>query len=143
MRKTVADVLEDLDIEVQSLASKATVFEAITFLQVHNLGAVAVVDDGSLVGIFSERDYARKVALSDRDADETTVGEVMTPYPFAVTPDQALDDCAEFMIDGNFRHLPVLKDGELVGVVSVIDVLHAYVRNQATLILDLEQYADR
>ena len=140
MKRTVASLLDERDHETWSIAPTATVYEALQALQEHNIGAIVVVDDDHLVGIVSERDYARKVVLAERSSRETLVRDIMTPNPFTVSVDQTVDDCMQMMTDGEFRHLPVLDNGRLAGVVSMLDVVKAVMQNQASLIVDLERY---
>ena len=105
-----------------------------------NIGAVLVVDDGQLSGIFSERDYARKIVLQGRHSDDTLVREVMTPRVITIEPDQRLDECMVIMSDKHIRHLPVMENGELIGIISINDVVTAIIRDQKTRIDSLESY---
>ena len=140
MKRTVAKLLEDREREMWSIAPTATVFEALELLAEHNIGATVVIEEGNLVGIVSERDYARKVILAGMSSRETLVRDIMTPNPSTISIDQTVDDCMKIMTEGGFRHLPVLDDGELAGVVSIVDVVRAVMHNQASLIADLERY---
>ena len=140
MKRTVAKLLEDREVEMWSIAPTATVFEALELLAEHNIGATVVIEEGNLVGIVSERDYARKVILAGMSSRETLVRDIMTPNPSTISIDQTVDDCMKIMTEGGFRHLPVLDDGELAGVVSIVDVVRAVMHNQASLIADLERY---
>ena len=140
MKRTVAKLLEDRESEMWSITPTATVFEALELLAEHNIGATVVVEEGNLVGIVSERDYARKVILAGMSSRETLVRDIMTPNPSTISIDQTVDDCMKIMTEGGFRHLPVLDDGELAGIVSIADVVRAVMHNQASLIADLERY---
>jgi len=119
MKRTVAKLLENRESEMWSITPTATVFEALELLAEHNIGATVVVEEGNLVGIVSERDYARKVILAGMSSRETLVRDIMTPNPSTISIDQTVDDCMKIMTEGGFRHLPVLDDGELAGIVSI------------------------
>ena len=140
MKQTVGSVIEERGREIWSIAPTATVYRALQVLAEHNIGAVIVMDGETLVGIISERDYARKVILAERSSRDTLVREIMTPNPYTVQATQTVEDCMQLMLDGNFRHLPVLRDSTVIGVVSVVDILEAVAQNQASLIVDLERY---
>jgi len=104
-----------------------------------NIGALVVVDkNGDLCGVMSERDYARKVILESRASAETTVGTIMTAEVTTVDSQTTVDRCMELMTNGKFRHLPVIDDGKLVGLVSIGDVVRSVIEGQQSLIVDLE-----
>jgi CBS domain-containing protein len=126
--------------DVYSLAPTATVFEALTLMAEKNVGALLVVDAGKLVGIFSERDYARKVMLVGKSSRETQVCEIMTPKVVCIGPHQTTGECMALMTEKHIRHLPVLEDGELVGVISIGDVVRDVVEEQRFTIRQLEKY---
>ena len=140
MKTTVGSLFDEQDREVWSVTPTATVFETLEVLAEHNIGAIIVMEDGKLVGILSERDYARKVILAERSSRDTKVSEIMTANPQTVSAAQTVDDCMKIMTDGGFRHLPVVDDGNIIGVVSMNDVVRAIVKNQASVIDDLERY---
>jgi len=140
MRKTVRHILDDKGSDVWSIDTDASVFEALEFMAEKNIGAVIVVHAGEFVGIMSERDYARKIILMSRHSKETLVSEIMTPDPLCVGPSETVADCMELMTDNRFRHLPVLEDGELVGLISIGDVVRAVIDEQRFLIDQLESY---
>ncbi|GAB2592302.1 CBS domain-containing protein [Spirosoma areae] len=123
-----------------SVSSDQTVLEALKLMAEKNIGAVLVVDKGILTGIFSERDYARKIVLKDRHSDDTLVADVMTPNVITIEPEQSLDDCMVIMSDKHIRHLPVMDKGELMGIISINDVVTAIIRDQKTRIDSLESY---
>lgn len=123
-----------------SVQSEETVLDALRLMAEKNIGAVLVVDNGVLTGIFSERDYARKVILKGRHSDGTKVAEVMTPNVITIEPDQQLDECMVIMSDRHIRHLPVMDKGELIGIISINDVVTAIIRDQKTRIDSLESY---
>jgi CBS domain-containing protein len=140
MQKTVGQLLAAKGTDVWTIAPDATVFDAVRLLADKNIGALVVVEDGSVCGIISERDYARKIMLLDRDSRDTKVAEIMTSDVKTVTKDRTVSQCMTFMTDLHIRHLPVVEDGELVGLISVGDIVKAVIAEQAFLIQALEQY---
>ncbi|AYO54074.1 MULTISPECIES: CBS domain-containing protein [Acinetobacter] len=138
---TVAQVIQDkIGREVYTISPSATVLEAITLMANKGIGAVVVTEDNKLVGILSERDYTRKIALMQRTSDHTTVAEIMTSKVISVTPSHTVEQCLELMTDGHLRHLPVLEEGVLVGFVSIGDLVKATMEDQKKLIDQLQQY---
>lgn len=126
---------------VYSVASADMVYDALQLMADKNIGAVLVIDADELVGIFSERDYARKGILQGRSSRETPVHEVMTSKLITIEPEQKLEDCMVIMSERHIRHLPVLeKDGTLTGIISINDVVSAIIRNQKVQINSLESY---
>ncbi len=123
-----------------SVTSDQTVLEALKLMAEKNIGAVMVVDEDKLTGIFSERDYARKIILQDRHSDDTPVSDVMTPNVITIEPDQRLEECMVIMSDRHIRHLPVIEEGKLIGIISINDVVAAIIRDQKTRIASLESY---
>lgn len=123
-----------------SVSSDQTVLEALKLMAEKNIGALLVVDKGRLTGIFSERDYARKIILKDRHSDDTRIAEVMTASVITIEQEQSIDECMVIMSDKHIRHLPVLNKGELVGIISISDVVTAIIRDQKTRIDSLESY---
>ena len=123
-----------------SVSSGQSVLEALQLMAEKNIGAVMVIDDGKLTGIFSERDYARKIILQDRHSDDTPVADVMTPNVITIEPEQRLDECMVIMSDRHIRHLPVMEEGTLIGIISINDVVAAIIRDQKTRIASLESY---
>lgn len=140
MQKIVAHILERKGQEIWSVSTASTVFDALSAMADKNIGALVVVDDGEVVGIVSERDYARKVILEGKESRDTPVGAIMTPDPVTVTRDASVQSCMELMTDNRFRHLPVMDGDELVGVVSIGDVVRAVIEEQTFLIDQLEGY---
>lgn len=123
-----------------SVRSDQTVLDALRLMADKNIGAVLVVDQNVLTGIFSERDYARKIILKDRHSDDTQIAEVMTASVITIGPDQTLDECMVIMSDKHIRHLPVMDNGTLIGIISINDVVSAIIRDQKTRIDSLESY---
>jgi CBS domain-containing protein len=123
-----------------AVTSGQTVLDALKLMAEKNIGAVLVVDEGQLTGIFSERDYARKVILKDRNSGDTRISEVMTSVVITIEPQQSIEECMFLMSDKHIRHLPVMDKGKLVGIISINDVVTAIIRDQKTRIDSLESY---
>jgi len=123
-----------------SVGSQQTVFEALQFMADKNIGAVLVIDDGVLAGIFSERDYARKVVLEGRSSQTTLVRDVMVSSLITIEAHEPLDRCMQLMTDNRIRHLPVLASDQLIGVISIGDVVRQMIIEQRQLIEQLEAY---
>jgi CBS domain-containing protein len=119
----------------------ASAYAALELMAEHDVGALLVLEDGGkLVGVFSERDYARKVILKGRSSRETTVGELMSANPITVSPEAGLQECMVLMTNNHVRHLPVKDNGEVLGVVSIGDVVSAIMKKQESTIHQLESY---
>ena len=140
MQKTVARLLERKGEQVWTVAPDATVFEGLQLLSHHGIGALPVVEDGHLIGIVSERDYARKVTLMDRAAESTLVRNIMTTHVHTVRRDTTTAECMELMTSKRIRHLPVVEHDTLIGLVSIGDVILAVIEEQRFLIEQLESY---
>ena len=140
MIRTVQGLLGEKGNDVFGIAPQATVYDALNLMNAHNIGAVVVLEDERLVGILSERDYARKVILLDRASQETLVSEIMTSEVETVSRDDSIDRCMELMTAGHFRHLPVVDGDTVIGIVSIGDVVKAVIERQRALIGDLERY---
>lgn len=123
-----------------SVSPEKTVLEVLEVLSRHNIGAVLVMDGAKLVGIFSERDYARKGIIQGRKAPGTPVSDVMTPDVITVAPEHSIEECMQIMSSKKFRHLPVVDNGNIVGVLSIGDIVTAIIREQEARIQSLEQY---
>ena len=136
----VKDILRNKGDQIWSVSADATVRDALQEMADKNIGAVLVMDRGHLAGIFSERDYARKVVLQGRRSDETLVREVMTSQVVGVRPDDTVDECMAIMTDRRIRHLPVVEGGEVSGIVSIGDVVKSIISEQQFLIEQLELY---
>jgi CBS domain-containing protein len=140
MKKTVQSIIDTKGSDIWSIESDASVLEALEFMADKNIGAVLVTDDGELVGIMSERDYARKIILMSRQSSETKVRDIMTPDPVCVSLSHTVAECMQLMTDRHFRHLPVVDDGDLAGLISIGDVVRAVIEEQQFLIDQLESY---
>src|SRR5512142_499751 len=119
---------------------KTTAYEALEFMAEKKIGALLVVEDGRLTGVFSERDYARKVILKGKSSRSTTVGELMSSPPICGCPELTIRDCMAIMTDNHIRHLPIMDQGAIVGLVSLGDVVKAVVSEQDSTIQTLENY---
>jgi CBS domain-containing protein len=137
---TVRDILQGKGRDVLTIAPDATVYEALKIMAEKNVGALIVLEGGSVAGIMSERDYARKVILHGRSSREIQVGEIMTSKVYYVRPQQDIHECMEEMTDKHVRHLPVLEDERLVGIISIGDVVKAIIADQESTIKLLESY---
>lgn len=126
--------------EVYTVPPDATVFEALRLMAEKNIGAVLVTADGALVGILSERDYARKMVLHGKNSRETYVREIMTDEVVSVAPTWSCGDCMALMTERHVRHLPVLDEGQLIGIISIGDVVRAVVTEQQSTISTLQSY---
>ena len=126
---------------VYSVHPESTVYEFLKVLVDKNVGALVVVDKDQFLGIFSERDYARRVILKGRASKETTIREIMTEHPITVTEDDTIEDCMYKMTDKRIRHLPVVDDkGRLIGLISIGDVVKYIIDEQKNIIENLECY---
>ena len=140
MQKNVRNVIDAKGQDVWSIDANISVFEALEVMADKNVGALVVTTGGELSGILSERDYARKVILLDRGSKETKVSEIMTSDPVTVSPTDSVTDCMQVMTDRRIRHLPVVEDGALVGVISIGDVVRHVIDEQKFMIDQLESY---
>lgn len=129
--------------QVLSVLPGATMLEALTLMAEHNVGALLVVDNEQLVGIVTERDYARKIALAGRSSQTTPVKDVMSSQVITVTPSWTADQCMVLMDEKHIRHLPVIENDKLVGVISIRDAVKAIIAEQQFTIRELENYITR
>ena len=137
---TVKQLLESKDNNVWSLSPETTVFEGLQFMAEKNIGALLVTRDDKLIGIFSERDYARKVILKGKASKDTTIGELMTKEVIYTTPEDSLDECMALMTAKHIRHLPILNNGKLIGLLTLGDLVKQIMSNQEFKIQELEKY---
>lgn len=138
--KKISALLREKGSRVWSVTPDSSVYDAIALMADKNVGAVLVMKDDRLVGILSERDYARKVILAGRSSHKTQVSEVMTSRVIYVEPSEKVDECMALMTDKHIRHLPVMSGGELVGLVSMGDLVKALIEEQQFVIQQLEHY---
>ncbi|MBI3061060.1 MAG: CBS domain-containing protein [Deltaproteobacteria bacterium] len=137
---TVRDILRAKGNQIWSVSPDATVFSALELMAEKNTGALVALDGESLAGIFSERDYARKVILKGKASKETSVREIMTSEVTTVRPSQSVDECMVLMTDKRIRHLPVFEGENLVGLISIGDVVKAVISEREFVIKQLESY---
>jgi CBS domain-containing protein len=137
---TVNHLLKVKGTEVFSVTPQDSVLHAIEVMATRHVGALLVLNQGSLVGIISERDYARKVILKNRSSHDTPVGDIMTSPAISVTPEDTVHRCMELMTEGRFRHLPVVKNGRVLGILSIGDLVKAVIQEQSEHIEQLERY---
>ena len=137
---TVRDMIRRKGTEVFTIAPEATVLDALNIMAEHNIGALLVMSEGEMVGIISERDCIRKVDVMGRNARDTKINEIMTSNVFTVEANQPLEECMSLMIEKNFRHMPVCEGKELLGILSVRDVLKEVIEVQQSMLSQLERY---
>jgi CBS domain-containing protein len=138
--KTVRDILIVKGRDVWTVDLEATVFEALSRMAEKEVGALMVMDGAKLVGIISERDYARKIVLLGRTSPNTLVKEIMTSHVAYTHLDQSIEECMAIMTDKRIRHLPVIEEGKLVGVISIGDLVKSIISDQKFIIEQLERY---
>ena len=137
---TVRNLLQTKGNAVYTVSPETSVYEALEELENNNMGSLVVVENGILIGIFTERDYARKVILKGRSSKDTHVRDIMTERPVYVTPDSTIEECMQLMNSKSFRHLPVLDNNQLVGVISIGDLVKYIIREKDFIIENLEHY---
>lgn len=140
MSETMASVLKTKGNAIWSIAPDATVYDAIALMATKGIGALLVLSGGRLEGIISERDYARKVILEGRSSKDTLVREIMTHPVVTVTPDDTVDICMKIVTERRIRHLPVLDRDNIVGIVSIGDLVRTTIAVQAETIEHLHTY---
>ncbi len=140
---TVKQLLQGKGHDVWSLGPEDSVYDAIELMANKEVGALVVTDGDSLVGVLSERDYARKVVLQGRSSKGTKIKEIMTSRVAYARPEQTVEECMALMTDKRIRHLPVMDGDELLGVISIGDLVKAIIEEQQHVIEQLEQYISR
>lgn len=140
MISTVRQILQNKSPEVWSVSPETTVLDALKLMAEKDIGAVLVMDGEKLVGVFSERDYARKVPLLGHSAEATQVKELMTPDVYCVGPHQTVQECMALMTAKRIRHLPVVENNKVIGIVTIGDVVKAVISDQALLLEEMEHY---
>lgn len=140
MIKTIAKVLQNKGHQVWTISPDNTVYEALELMVEKEIGALVVMQDDRVVGIFSERDYARKVALRGLNSQKTKVSQVMTEMIHSITPEHSVEEGLSLVTESRSRHLPVLSDDRLVGVVSIGDLVKASLAEKDFVIKELKSY---
>ena len=138
--RTIEQLLEDKGSEVWSIQPEASVLEALALMAEQRIGALLVIDDTGPVGLISERDYARCVALKGKNSRDTRVREIMTSHVVCVTPDQTVEEAMALMTERRVRHLPVIDGGLVLGIVSIGDLVKSIISDQKFIIEQLEHY---
>jgi CBS domain-containing protein len=139
----VKDILRDKGNTVYSVESTIMVIRAIELMCEKNIGGLLIVDNGKLEGIFTERDYARKLILKGKSSMNTPISELMTKNPFTIAPDNTIEDCMDMMTSRHIRHLPVVEGDKLIGIISIGDVVKHIIEEQKDIIEHLENYISR
>ena len=140
LTSTISAILKNKSGEVWSTTPATSVYEAIEMMAEREVGALPVMEQGQLRGILSERDYARKIILMGRSSKETPVSDIMTANPTTVTPQQTVADCMRIVTDKRIRHLPVVENGKLTGMISIGDLVNWVISEQEQTIRHLEAY---
>jgi CBS domain-containing protein len=138
--QTVSQLLKLKGNQIFSVAPHESVLRAIEIMATRYVGALLVMNEGTLLGIISERDYARKVILKNRSSHDTPVSDIMTSPAISVSPEDTVHHCIQLMTEGRFRHLPVMKAGRVVGMLSIGDLVKAVIQDQTEHIQQLERY---
>ncbi len=138
--RRVKQILATKGNEIWSIEPDATVYDAIHLLAEKGIGALLVMEGDELIGVISERDYARQIILKDKSSRKTLVRDIMTSKVITSEPNQEIADCMSMMTEKRIRHLPVVEGGRVVGVVSIGDVIKAVIAEQRATIVDLEKY---
>jgi CBS domain-containing protein len=138
--KTISQFLDQSNRPVYSVGPNATVREALEVMAQQNIGALLVLDDDSLAGIFSERDYARKVVLKGKSSSEAKVSEIMTSKVITINTKHTIDQCMQIMTDNHIRHLPIVNDENVMGLISIGDVVREMIAYQKSMIEQLQSY---
>jgi CBS domain-containing protein len=138
--QTVSQLLQSKGSQIFFVGPQDSVRQAIEMMATRHVGALLVMQEGALLGIISERDYARKIILKNRNSNDTTVTDIMTAPAISVGPRDTVHHCMQVMTQGRFRHLPVLDAGRVIGMLSIGDLVKAVIQDQSTHIEQLEKY---
>ncbi len=126
--------------ELITIKPDATVFEGLTLMMQHNISAILIVENDNLKGIFTERDYARKIALQGKTSKEVILHEVMTTDLITVSPEDSIENCMQIMTNKHIRHLPIVENQQLQGIISIGDLVKLVIEDQKQTIVELESY---
>ena len=138
--KKVQQIFNTKPLEIYSVSANTSVLEALKLMTEKNISAVLIVEDEQLLGIFTERDYARKIVLQGKASKDTPISEAMTANPITVTVTDSIDLCMQIMTDKHIRHLPVVAESKAVGMISIGDVVKFIIADQKQTISQLEDY---
>ncbi|ATP57770.1 histidine kinase [Pedobacter ginsengisoli] len=138
--KTVQQILSTKSVQIFSVTENSSVLEALQMMMEKNVSALLIVENDKLQGIFTERDYARKIILYGKSSAETPIKEVMTANPITILPTDSIDMCMQLMTDKHIRHLPVMHENKLLGMISIGDVVKFIIEDQKQTISQLESY---
>ncbi|MCG6974525.1 MAG: CBS domain-containing protein [Desulfobacterales bacterium] len=138
--RCVKDILQEKGTQVYAISPDATVYEALQLMADKNVGALMVMEGDTAVGLISERDYARKIVLKGRFSKDVPVREIMTADVIRVGPDDDVEYCMELMTDKRVRHLPVFKNDQLIGIISIGDIVNTIIKHKEEIIEQLENY---
>ena len=138
--KTVQQILHTKPVQIYSVTPTTSVLDALKMMTEKNISALVIMDEGSLLGIFTERDYARKIILQGKSSKDTPISEAMTMSPIIVWPTDSIDLCMQIMTEKHIRHLPVVKDNTTCGMISIGDVVKFIIADQKQTISQLESY---
>ncbi len=136
----VRNILQSKEVNIFSVTPNILVYNALEIMVEKNISSLMVIEDDKLIGIFTERDYARKIELKGKLSRETSIGEIMTGNLITVSPDSTIDECMQLMSGKFIRHLPVLENNKVVGLVSIGDVVRYIIEEQKFIIENMEHY---
>jgi CBS domain-containing protein len=136
----ISSILHQKPFALWMVSPQTTVFDAIKLMAEKNIGALPVVSGGTLAGIFTERDYTRKIALAGKSSKDTQVWEIISKNVTSVTPDESVEECMKLMTENRVRHLPVVQNRELIGIISIGDLVNWIISAQNATIEQMEQY---
>jgi CBS domain-containing protein len=142
MKVTLSEILDSKGREVWSISPQSSAYEALELMAQKDVGALVVIDQGKVIGMFSERDYARKVILLGKSSKETAVANVMSTPIISINPGSSIDECMTLMTTRHIRHLPIIKNDKLFGIVSIGDVVKAVISEQESVIHELKGFVD-
>jgi CBS domain-containing protein len=137
---SVKDILDEKGYEVETIEPEKTIYEALQRMAGKNIGALLVIDNEKIIGVFSERDYARKIILKGRTSHDSKVGEFCSNWTYFVKPTTTTTECMQLMTENRVRHLPVLDKGKLIGIVSIGDIVNKIIQDHKVTIKQLEDY---
>jgi len=138
--RTVKHILKGKPAIVYAVSSNDSVLDALQLMMEKNISALLVIEENKLLGIFTERDYARKIILQGKSSKNTPIYEAMTSDPYTISPNESIDNCMELMTSKHFRHLPVAEDGRVIGIISIGDLVKFIIEDQKQTINQLESY---